>query len=89
MAKKKAQVIGYCRVPTDRRNAERQMGEILTNCKANRLGDPVIVCGTASGHKESPELERILASLKTARPRWTELTDTTVQALNALSINDS
>jgi DNA invertase Pin-like site-specific DNA recombinase len=59
-----ARVIGYCRISTDKQDAERQVGEILSYCKTNRLGDPVIVRETASGAKERPELERILASLK-------------------------
>jgi len=59
-----ARVIGYCRVSTDRQDAERQVTEILNYCSSNRLGDPVIVRETASGNKERPELERVLATLK-------------------------
>jgi len=64
MRTEKARVIGYCRVSTDKQDAERQVGEILSYCKANRLGDPVIVRETASGAKERPELERVLAGLE-------------------------
>jgi DNA invertase Pin-like site-specific DNA recombinase len=59
-----ARVIGYCRVSTDRQDAERQVTEILNYCSTHSLGDPVIVRETASGAKERPELERVLASLK-------------------------
>ena len=59
-----ARVIGYCRVSTDRQDAERQVTEILNYCKEHGLGDPVIVRETASGAKDRPELERTLASLK-------------------------
>jgi DNA invertase Pin-like site-specific DNA recombinase len=59
-----ARVIGYCRISTDKQDAERQVGEILSYCKTNRLGDPVIVRETASGAKERPELERVLGNLK-------------------------
>lgn len=61
---KMARVIGYCRVSTDRQDGERQVTEILNYCHAHSLGDPVIVRETASGAKERPELERVLASLK-------------------------
>lgn len=64
MGTEKARVIGYCRVSTDHQDAERQVGEILTYCKKEALGDPVIVRETASGNKERPELERVLGSLK-------------------------
>jgi DNA invertase Pin-like site-specific DNA recombinase len=64
VAKGQARVIGYCRVSTDRQDAERQVGEILSYCERERLGAPVIVRETASGAKDRPELERILASLK-------------------------
>lgn len=57
-------VIGYCRVSTDRQDAERQVGELLTYCSTHGLGDPVIVRETASGNKERPELERTLAGLR-------------------------
>ncbi len=57
-------VIGYCRVSTDRQDAERQVTEILNYCNAHGLGDPVIVRETASGAKERPELERTVANLK-------------------------
>lgn len=59
-----ARVIGYCRVSTDKQDAERQVTEILNYCSSNRLGDPIIVREVASGSKERPELERVLASLK-------------------------
>jgi len=59
-----ARVIGYCRVSTDKQDAERQVTEILNYCHAHSLGDPVIVRETASGNKERPELERVLATLK-------------------------
>jgi DNA invertase Pin-like site-specific DNA recombinase len=59
-----ARVIGYCRVSTDRQDAERQVTEILNYCHTHGLGDPVIVRETASGAKDRPELERTLANLK-------------------------
>lgn len=65
MVKDQAKVIGYCRVSTDHQDSERQVGELLAYCKKEHLGDPVIVRETASGNKERPELERILANLKT------------------------
>ncbi len=64
MGTEKARVIGYCRVSTDRQDAEHQVMQILSYCKENRLGNPVIVWETASGAKERTELERVLASLK-------------------------
>ena len=64
MGKGQARVIGYCRVSTDKQDAERQVGEILTYCSSHGLGDPVIVRETASGAKERPELERVLSSLQ-------------------------
>lgn len=64
MAKGQARVIGYCRVSTDKQDAERQVGELLTYCSSHGLGDPVIVRETASGNKERPELERTLAGLR-------------------------
>jgi len=64
MGTEKARVIGYCRVSTDRQDAEHQVMQILSYCKENRLGNPVIVWETDSGAKERTELERVLASLK-------------------------
>jgi putative DNA-invertase from lambdoid prophage Rac len=64
MGKEQARVIGYCRVSTDRQDAERQVGEILSYCERERLGAPVIVRETASGAGNRPELERILVGLK-------------------------
>lgn len=64
MAKGQARVIGYCRVSTDRQDAERQVGELLTYCSTHGLGDPVIIRETASGAKDRPELERTLAGLR-------------------------
>jgi len=64
METEKARVIGYCRVSTDRQDAEHQVMQILSYCKENRLGNPVIVWETDSGAKERTELERVLASLK-------------------------
>ncbi len=60
----KNQIIGYCRVSTDKQDAERQVGEILTYCESHQLGSPVIVRETAHGNGDRPELDRILASLK-------------------------
>jgi DNA invertase Pin-like site-specific DNA recombinase len=59
-----ARVIGYCRVSTDKQDAERQVTEILNYCSSNRLGDPVIVREVASGAKDRPELDRILSTLQ-------------------------
>jgi len=64
MGKNQARVIGYCRISTDKQDAERQVGEILSYCERERLGAPVIVRETASGAKDRPELERVLGSLK-------------------------
>jgi len=64
MGKGQARVIGYCRVSTDKQDAERQVGEILTYCSSHGLGDPVIVREVAHGNKERPELERVLSSLQ-------------------------
>ena len=64
MSKNLPRVIGYCRISTDKEDTKRQVGEILSYCKANQLGDPQIVRETASGASERPELERIVASLK-------------------------
>lgn len=64
MADSKGRVIGYCRVSTDKQDAERQVGEILTYCSCHKLGDPVIVREIAHGNKERPELQRILDDLK-------------------------
>ena len=61
---KSAQVIGYCRVSTDKQDAERQVGEILTYCETHSLGAPLIVRETAHGNGDRPELDRILANLK-------------------------
>jgi len=60
---KNAQVIGYCRISTDRQDAQRQVSEILTYCEAHSLGAPVIVRETAHGNGDRPELDRILANL--------------------------
>ncbi len=64
MGTEKTRVIGYCRISTDRQDAEHQVMQILSYCKKEALGDPVIVRETASGAKERPELERILAGLE-------------------------
>jgi DNA invertase Pin-like site-specific DNA recombinase len=64
MGKGQARVIGYCRVSTDKQDAERQVTEVLNYCASNGLGDPVIVREIASGAKDRPELERILSSLQ-------------------------
>mgnify|MGYP000986571829 CR=1 FL=1 len=59
-----ARVIGYCRVSTTKQDEERQVTEILNYCHSHSLGDPVIVREVASGAKDRPELERVLANLK-------------------------
>ncbi|GAB1431613.1 recombinase family protein [Spirochaetota bacterium] len=59
-----ARVIGYCRVSTDKQDAEHQVIQILNYCHANGLGDPLIVRETASGAQARPELERTLISLQ-------------------------
>lgn len=64
MGKGQARVIGYCRVSTDKQDAERQVTELLNYCSSHGLGDPVIVREVASGAKDRPELERVLANLK-------------------------
>ncbi len=64
MGKGQARVIGYCRVSTDKQDAERQVTELLNYCSSNGLGDPVIVREVASGAKDRPELERTLAGLQ-------------------------
>jgi DNA invertase Pin-like site-specific DNA recombinase len=64
MDKDQSKVIGYCRVSTDRQDADRQIGEILTYCDREQLSAPVIVREMASGVKERPELERILNNLQ-------------------------
>jgi DNA invertase Pin-like site-specific DNA recombinase len=58
-----ARVIGYCRISTDHQDAERQVGEILTYCKAHKLGDPIVVREIAHGAGERPELQRVLDDL--------------------------
>jgi DNA invertase Pin-like site-specific DNA recombinase len=63
MAKGKGRVIGYCRVSTDKQDAERQVGEILSYCKEHTMGDPVIVREVAHGTGERPELQRVLGEL--------------------------
>lgn len=63
----KSQVIGYCRVSTDKQDAERQVGEILTYCENHSLGAPVIVRETAHGNGDRPELDHILGNLKTGQ----------------------
>jgi len=57
-------VIGYCRVSTDKQDSDHQVMQILNYCRDHSLGDPVIVRETASGAKERPELERVLANLQ-------------------------
>lgn len=64
MGKGQARVIGYCRVSTDKQDAERQVGEILSYCDQEHLGAPVIVRETASGAKDRPELESVLSDLR-------------------------
>ena len=64
MSKNLPRVMGYCRISTDKQDTEWQVGEILSYCKANQLGDPQIVRERASGASERPELERIVAALK-------------------------
>jgi DNA invertase Pin-like site-specific DNA recombinase len=56
-------VYGYCRVSTDKQDTERQVAELLEYCKANGLGDPMIIRETVSGAGEKPELERILGKI--------------------------
>ena len=63
MGKNQPRVIGYCRVSTDKQDAERQVSELLAYCKTSGLGDPVIVREIASGAGARPELERVLAGL--------------------------
>ena len=60
----KPRVYGYCRISTDKQDAERQVGEILTYCEKMSLGGPAIVRETASGASERPELEKILIQLQ-------------------------
>lgn len=45
-------VIGYCRVSTDKQDAERQVTEILNYCVSNKLDDLIIMREVASGAKE-------------------------------------
>lgn len=59
-----SRVIGYCRVSTDKQDAERQVGEILSYCEKNKLSSPIIVRETASGAGDRPELEKILSGLQ-------------------------
>jgi DNA invertase Pin-like site-specific DNA recombinase len=60
----KPKVIGYCRISTDKQDAERQVGEILSYCEKEGLGAPTIVRETASGAGDRPELEKVLAGLQ-------------------------
>lgn len=53
----KNQIIGYCRVSTDKQDAERQVGEILTYCESHQLGSPVIVRETAHGNGDRSGIE--------------------------------
>jgi len=63
----KNQVIGYCRISTDKQDAERQVGEILTYCESHGLGAPLIVRETAHGNGDRPELDRILSNLQSGQ----------------------
>ena len=58
------QVIAYCRISTDKQDAERQVNEILNYCESHNLGSPVIVREVAHGNKELPKLEELLSNLK-------------------------
>jgi DNA invertase Pin-like site-specific DNA recombinase len=60
----KPRVYGYCRISTDKQDAERQVGEILSYCEKNGLGAPTIIRETASGAGERPELGKALAGLQ-------------------------
>ena len=64
MNESKPRIYGYCRVSTDKQDADRQVSEIITYCKQKSLGDPIIVTETVSGASAKPELERTIANLK-------------------------
>lgn len=59
----KSEVIGYCRISTDKQDAERQVSEILSYCESHDLGNPVIVREIAHGNGERPQLDHLLANL--------------------------
>lgn len=54
---------GYCRISTDRQDAERQVSEILSYCESHDLGNPVIVREIAHGNGERPQLNHLLSTL--------------------------
>lgn len=56
-------VYGYCRISTDRQDAERQVSEILSYCESHDLGNPVIVREIAHGNGERPQLNHLLSTL--------------------------
>lgn len=61
--KKGGAVYGYCRVSTDKQDAERQVAEVLEYSRVHGLGDAMIIRETVSGAGEKPELERILGKI--------------------------